>query len=144
MRATSVAVVDVLNSLIETEQHSIFRLMGDDSPYLREAGPAVRRVLEEEKEASYRHADELARLVRQLGGQPIESRRTSRPPMLEFVSLRFLLPKLVEDKELLVRYYENALHALGGDNPEVEQVLGGHLAEHQAHLDVLRDASAAK
>jgi bacterioferritin (cytochrome b1) len=136
--------VDVLNSLIETEQRSIFRLMGDDSPYLREASPAVRRVLEEEKEASYRHADELARLVRQLGGQPIESARTARPPMLEFVSLRFLLPKLVEAKELLVRYYENALHALGSDDPEVERVLRRHLAEHQEHLAVLRDASAGK
>lgn len=145
MTVLSAAVVDALNSLIETERGSIFRLMGDDSRYLREASPQVRRVLEEEKEASYRHADELRQLVRQLHGQPVPAARTATdPPLLEFISLRFLLPKLVDDKELLIRHYHNVLRALGSDGPEVEQVLRRHVAEHEAHLQVLRSASAGK
>src|SRR5947209_9571598 len=103
----SVAVVDALNSLIDTEQNSIFRAMGEDSPYVRNAPLKVRGVLHEEHEASYRNADELARLVRQMGGQPVERVRTApHPPLLEFISLKFLLPKLCEEKELIIRFYE--------------------------------------
>ena len=101
MAATaSVAVVDALNTLIETEQNNIFRAMGADSPYVRDASPKVREVLQKEHEASYRNADDLARLVRQLGGQPVERVRTTpHPPLLEFISLKFLLPKLCEEKQ---------------------------------------------
>ena len=140
--SASVAVVDALNSLIEIEQNSIFRAMGEDSPYVREAPPKVRQVLQEEHEASYRNADELARLVRQMGGEPVEQIRTApHPPMLEFISLKFLLPKLVEDKELIVRFYENALRAIGPSAPSISEALRRHLAQHQEHLRTFREAA---
>jgi hypothetical protein len=134
-------VVDALNSLIEAEQNSIFRAMGKDSPYVRDAPPKVRRVLEEEHEASYRNADELARLVRQMGGEPIERvRATPHPPLLEFISLKFLLPKLCEEKQLIIQFYDNALRAIGDNAPHVAEVLRRHLAQHQEHLKAFREA----
>ena len=141
MATASAALVDILNSLIEAEETSIFRLMGDDSPYLQEANPEVRKALQEEMEASHRHAAELADCVRRLGAEAAVS-PSARPsePMLEFISLRFLLPKLVEEKERLIRYYLNALQALPDDAPEIETSLRRHLGNHEAHLCVFRRA----
>ena len=137
----SVAVVDVLNSLIEVEKNSIFRAMGEDSPYVREAPADVRRVLQEEHEATFRNARDLARLVRQMGGQPIQDNSPAHaPPMLEFISLKFLLPKLIEEKELMVRFYDNAIRAVRDVSPEAAEVLRRHDGLHRQHLEAFREA----
>jgi hypothetical protein len=61
---------------------------------------------------------------------------------LAFLSLKFLLPKLVDEKGLIIRRYENALRSLADAPPEVTRVLRAHMAEHKAHQEVLRKAAA--
>lgn len=139
----SAAVVDALNSLIEAEQDSIFRAMGENSPYLREASPQVRQALLEEERDSYRNVEELSALVRRLGGQPVERAAPSHPPMLEFISLKFLLPKLAAEKELIIRFYDSALRAIGTGAPQVSEVLHRQLARHREHLRIFREAASA-
>src|SRR5207249_3264628 len=113
MPSAPAATLDALNSLLEAELGSVFRFVGSGLPHLTRASAAVRRPLEEMVAAAGRHADDLARLIEQLGGSPV-------PPLavrpddqyLSFLSLKFLLPKLVADKRLIIRRYENALASL--------------------------------
>src|SRR5436305_6117283 len=69
--APPVAVVDALNSLLEAELNSVFRFMGNGSPYLSRATADVRRPLQGMVDESRRHADDLAHLIDYLGGVPV-------------------------------------------------------------------------
>ena len=61
---------------------------------------------------------------------------------LAFLSLKFLLPKLVDEKVLILRRYENVLRNLPPDAPpEVAALLRAHQAECREQLEVLKRAS---
>ena len=136
-----VAVVDVLNSLLEAERNSLFRFMGEGSPYLGAAGADVRRPLAEMVEANARHVAELAAAIERLGGYPTEAGGgvQAEEQYLAFLSLKFLLPKLADSKQLTIRRYDNAIRTLEklGSPPHVPQLLKRQQSEHKAHLDVL-------
>src|SRR5438093_5642675 len=65
-----VAIIDLLSSLLEAELNSIFRFMGEGSPYLSRATVEVRRPLQEMVLAERRRARELADLIESLGTVP--------------------------------------------------------------------------
>ncbi len=143
MSSAPVALVDVLNSLLEAELNSIFRFMGEGSPYLSRATAEVRKPLQEMVLASRQAAADLVRAIDFVGGVPTpRSRPQPEEQYLAFLSLKFLLPKLVEEKKLLIRRYENALRATSGAPPEVLAVIDEHLSTHRAHLQVLERAAA--
>ena len=140
----SAAVIDALNSLLEAELNSVFRFMGEGSPYLSRATVDVKRPLEEMVVTSDRHAGELSNVIESLGGYP--SPRSLRPEeqYLAFLSLKFLLPKLADEKRLMIRRYENALRAIGTGAPrEILDVLHSHIATHEEHSRLL-DKKAAE
>ena len=138
-----VAVLDVLNSLLEAELNSVFRFMEEGSPYLSRATVEVRRPLHEMVRAGRRRAEELHGLIEALGGFPAPRSVRSEEQYLAFLSLKFLLPKLVYDKQLMIERYDNALRALGrGGPPEVTEVLARHRAENDAEQQVLQKAAA--
>jgi microcompartment protein CcmK/EutM len=138
-----VAVVDALNSLLEAEQGSIFRFMGEGSPYLSRATGDVRRPLQQMVESNRRHIGELWRMIEDLGGEPRVGGVQSEEQYLAFLSLKFLLPKLVDAKNVTIRRYENALKSIGAGAPgEVKGMLEGHLAEHRQELGMLEKATA--
>src|SRR5438477_104453 len=112
MTAAPVAVVDALNSLLEAEQNSVFRFMGEGSPYLSRATAEVRRPLQQMVETSYRHCGELHSLIEHLGGDPRPRGLQPEEQYLAFLSLKFLLPKLVNAKKLTIRRYENTLKSI--------------------------------
>lgn len=141
MSSPPVAVVDALNSLLEAEQNSVFRFMGEGSPYLGRATADVRRPLQEMVEANARHCAALADLVVALGGDPAPRALRPEEQYLAFLSLKFLLPKLVDEKDLVIRRYENALRALPDASPQVLRVLRGQVAEHKAHRALLQKAA---
>src|SRR3954468_9939784 len=66
--AVPVAVVDLLTSLLEAELGSVFRFMGEGSPYLSRATVEVRRPLQEMVLAERRRAADLAGLVESITG----------------------------------------------------------------------------
>jgi hypothetical protein len=142
MTSPPVAVVDALNSLLEAEQNSVFRFMGEGSPYLNRATADVRRPLQEMVNANLRHVEALGTMVQRLGGYPVPRAVQSEEQYLAFLSLKFLLPKLVTEKELIIRRYDNALRALMDAPPEVTRLLRAIQAEHKAHLDVLRKSAS--
>ena len=143
MPAVPVAVVDTLNSLLEAELNSVFRFMGEGSPYLGRAGAEVRRPLQEMVETNERNVNALADMINQLGGNPVPRSIAREEQYLAFLSLKFLLPKLVEAKMLLMRRYETAIKAIEKvAPPEVIELLRSQFNEHQRQLGELEKAAA--
>ena len=141
MTSPPVAVVDALNSLLEAEQNSVFRFMGDGSPYLSRATADVRRPLQEMVEANKRHVAALGTTVQRLGGYPAPRAVRSEEQYLAFLSLKFLLPKLVDEKALIIQRYENALRQVPDAPPQVIQLVRAQQAEHRQHLEILKKAA---
>ena len=143
-----VAVVDVLNSLLEAELNSLFRFMGEGSPYLSRATVEVRRPLTEMTLAEKRRARELANLIDSLGSVPVPTVGIRRDEQyLAFLSLKFLLPKLVGEKRLHIERYENALKGLQGAPKaslprEAVTLVERHLSELRNELSALEAAAA--
>jgi hypothetical protein len=131
-----VAVLDTLNSLLEAEMNSVFRFMGEGSPYLGRAGAEVRQPLNEMVQASHQNARELAELIESYGGHPIPRGLHPEDQYLAYLSLKFLLPKLVTEKKLMIERYENALSAIDQAG-EVQQLINRHLETHRSQLKIL-------
>ena len=140
------AVIDLLNSLLEAEMNSVFRFMGEGSPYLSRATVEVRRPLAEMVINERRRAGELADLIESLGTVPTPHAGVRRDEQfLAYLSLKFLLPKLLEEKRLELQRYENALRGVKPFPrvpPEVPAVLNAHLAQLRAELAALEQAAA--
>jgi hypothetical protein len=144
--ASPVAIIDLLASLLEAEMNSIYRFMGEGSPHLSRATVEVRRPLAEMVVAEQRRARDLADLLDSLGSVPTPAVSIRRDEQyLAFLSLKFLLPKLVEEKRLQLERYENAVRGikpLPQVPPEVPALLDRHIAELRAELAVLNQAAA--
>src|SRR5688500_1584797 len=125
-----IAVVDALSSLLEANVNSVFRFMGEGSPYLSRATVEVRRPLQEMVLAGNRRGAELAALLESLGAPTtVLASPQNEEQYLAYLSLKFLLPKLVEEKKLCLARYENALRGIAPlpqVPPEVPQLLTAH------------------
>ena len=143
--ATAPAVVlDTLASLLEAEQASIVRYVKPSSPYLTRATAKLRADILEWVAASERRETELAGTIARLGGWPGPRGLQPEEQYMAYLSLRFLMPKLVDAKQLLLDRYENALTQLGkepGTPPEVTQLLTRLRDEHAEQLAAVRKAS---
>jgi hypothetical protein len=142
MPVAPLAVIDALNGLLEAELNSIFRFMGEGSPYLSRATAEIRRPLAEMVQAGNRRSMELAGMIDQLGGLPLPGSVQPEEQYLAFLTLKFLLPKLVNEKRLTIQRYENALLALKDSPAEVVSLLNSQLSEHRADLKTLEQAAA--
>jgi hypothetical protein len=142
MTAAPTAVIDALNSLLEAEQNSIFRFMGEGSPYLSQATAELRRPLNEMVLAGQRRTIELAELIERLGGVPMPGSVQPEEQYLAFLTIKFLLPKLTQAKQRMIERYENTIRALRAAPAEVIELLNAQLAEHRADLKILQAAKA--
>lgn len=141
-----VAVIDLLTSLLESTVNSVFRFMGEGSPYLSRATAEVRKPLQEMVVANHRRAAELAALLEALGA-PTTVTESPQPEeqYLAYLSLKFLLPKLLEKKEICLVHYENALRGIAPFPqvpPEVPALLKAHRDEQLNELAALEHAAA--
>lgn len=142
----SAAVIDQLTSLLEAELNSMFRFMGEGSPYLSRANVEVRKPLHDMVLAERRRAGELADLIESLGTVPTPAVGIRRDEQyLAFLSLQFLLPRLVGEKRLHIERYENALKALSsapGASVEARKLVESHLRELRDELSALEHAAS--
>src|SRR4051794_13147350 len=142
-----VALIDTLNALLEAEETSVFRFMGEGSPYLGRATAEVRRPLTDMVNTIETRAGRLADQIERLGGVPTSIPRgiDREEQYLAFLSLKFLLPKLVEAKQEMIIRYQNALKTIRGNEDgaaEVKVLLGDLLDEHRDQLKTLEEAAA--
>jgi hypothetical protein len=139
------AILDALQSLYEAEQGSVFRLIGEGTPALGPVPARVHELLRRLYDANVRHVNELAAEIRRLGDTPRARRPaelTSDESYLRFLSLRFLGPKLVREKELRIERYGYARRALPDDAPtEVADLLRHQIAEQAANVEQLQAAA---
>jgi len=141
--ASPVAVIDALNDLLEAELNSVFRFMGEGSPYLSRTSAAVRQPLLDMVKENQTHVMELADMIDHLGGVPLPRSIQPEEQYLAFLNLKFLLPKLAEAKRIMIERYENSLRAIKSiAPPEVNALLDAHLARHRADLQLLEKAVA--
>jgi len=141
MSTPSVAVVDALNSLLEAEGKSPIRVVEERSPALKGAPEVIRRPVHEMTERTQRHVEELRKLIRRIGGQPLDWRELKPDdPYLSFLSLKFLLPRLANDKEVMIQRYENVLKSLQPTD-EVHDTLERQVNEQRRDLAALRKAA---
>ena len=141
--AAPVAVIDTLNGLLEAELGSVFRYMEEGSPYLSRADASVRQPLAEMVRTNKRHILELGSTIDRLGGFPVPRSIRPEEQFLAYLNLKFLLPKLANDKRLMIERYENALRAIKQTAPaDVVELLETHLARHRADLELLDRATA--
>ena len=143
MPATSpapVAVLDVIGSLLDAENNSLFRFMGEGSPYLGRASAEMRKPLLEMVATGERHMAELAELIESLGGSPSPRGVQPEEQYLAYLSIKFLLPKLLEDKNLMIERYENAKTNLPDAPAEVIELRDRHIATHREHAKILKHA----
>jgi hypothetical protein len=144
------ALIDLLNALLESQQNSIIRFMGESSPYLGGAPPGVRQLLAQMLKDNLKRSQDLYRLIERLGGSPRPRGLQPEEQYLSYLSLKFLLPKIVDAKELIIRRYENALLALQNGQAlqnapaDVFEMLQQQLAEHRKELENLRAGTAAR
>jgi hypothetical protein len=143
MPSTPIALIDTLNELLDAEQTSLLRFMGEGYPYLNRATVEVRRPLEEMVTTIDRRVGRLADQIERLGGVPnLGPRGIDREEQyLAFLSLKFLLPKLVDAKKLLIERYENAIRAIKSSS-EAKALLNELLEEHRSQLNILEQAAA--
>src|SRR5438874_3412831 len=143
MSTTPLATVDVLNSLLEAEITSVLRFMGEGYPYLNRATAEVKRPLQEMVLTIEPRVLRLAELIENLGGVPSCTPRgiDREEQYLAFLSLKFLLPKLVDAKKLLIQRYENAIRALKGADRQALAVVQSLLLEHKSQLGSLNRAA---
>jgi len=135
-------VIDALNGLLEAEVNSVFRFIAEASPYLSRATAEVRKPLAACADISRRHARELAHLIGSLGGIAIPRQLPRMEDQyLAYLSLKFLLPKLVNEKQLLIQRYDNAKRAIGPDYPQAIAALDRIEAEQHHYLDALKKAA---
>ncbi len=142
-QSAPVAVIDALNGLLEAELNSVFRFMDEGSPYLSRATVEVKRPLEAMVQTNHHHAGELADLIESLGGYPVPRSIRPEEQYLAFLSLKFLLPKLANEKLLTIERYDNALRAVGDRASEpVRDILRSHIFTHRRDFDLLTKAAS--
>jgi hypothetical protein len=140
MTAAPTAVIDALNSLLEAEQNSIFRFMEEGSPYLSQASAELRKPLGDMVLAGQRRILEIADFIERLGGVPMPGSIQPEEQYLAFLTIKFLLPKLIQAETQMIERYENTLRALKDAPSSVIDLVRGHLQEHRDNLKTLQGA----
>jgi hypothetical protein len=133
------AIIDTLNGLLEAEVNSVFCFVMTSSPYLGLAPPEIRRAMSEMDALCAAHRKELAQLIESLGGVPrVRNHVPDEEQYISYLSLKFLLPKLVMEKDLLLTRFENALATISKDYPKVTEFLSRMVTEQRHYLEILK------
>jgi hypothetical protein len=89
-------------------------------------------------DTSLRHAAQLARLIESLGGTIRLAAVHPENQYLAFLSLQFLIPKLIQAKRQTIERYQNALQAMRGADTHILNLLNAHLVQDRDDLTALK------
>ena len=137
------AIIDTLNGLLEAEVNSVFCFVMNGSPYLSQATAELRHLMEEMSQVCMRHRKELAEMIESLGGAPrVRNHVPDEEQYLSYLSLKFLLPKLVVEKDLLLTRFENSCATIDTNYPQVIALLERIEKEQRHYLELLKEKAA--
>ena len=141
---TTASLLDVLQGLLEGEQSSLFRFMNEGTPYLTRATVETRALVNEIARTNLRHCSQLTHVIEDHGGITRMPRPQGEEQYLAYLSLKFLIPRLAQDKRESIERYENALKSLIAAPQNIRALLEAHLATHRNQLQQLQSAAAAQ
>jgi hypothetical protein len=136
-------ILDTLNGLLEGHLNSIFHFVVSSSPHMSEATADLRQLIQEIDQVCKRETQDLVQLIESLGGVPrVRNRVAPEEQYLSFLSLKFLLPTLVNEKDLLLLRSENARATIGENYPQVTEVLKRIETEQCIYIERLKAAAS--
>ena len=128
-------MIEPLNDLLDAELNSVFAFFGEGMPYVDRSHAALNRPLVEMVKNSRRRAERLVELIQSVGGSPIPRGLQPREQQIAYLSISFLLPKLVEAKERDITRYRKVRSVMKG---EAVAALDEMIAEQVGELAALR------
>jgi hypothetical protein len=126
----------LLNELLDDELNSPARFIQESVPYIEPELRHLREPLKRMLESRRARSTELIKLLQTLDVEPASYRLHAEEQYLAFLSLKFLLPRLIEWKNRAILLHERALMLAGEDSP-LHQLISRHLQQHQAELAAL-------
>ena len=132
-------LADEISLLLATETCSLARHLESCSPYLTARTYPVWRDLQHMRQASEQHAERLSRLQEQLELPPRPQPFSSEVANYHYVTLEYLLPKLIAEKRSQIAAYRRAI-AHAGRNEQVRTDLESLLADNEAQRASLERA----
>ena len=121
--------IGVLNELLASEQSSLALRLLESTVFVSQLSVEDLSTVKRMARASEEHGAKLADLIIQLGGVPGLRVGDTRSADLHYQELHRALPRLVSDREALVKKYERAAEFVAADPRAarlVAELLGGH------------------
>ncbi len=106
-------VTEALRELARAEQQGMLRLMGEGSPHWTRADAGLRAALARMLRSSDRRLGELAELLEPMGEDLPRVLSGHEQQYLAYLSMRFLLPKLIVEKREMVERYDRVIMTIG-------------------------------
>jgi hypothetical protein len=135
MAALQNDLAERLNRLMAGEHAGVFRFLAAAGPYLHGPAAHLRPGLERMAAESEANERELAELIEAHNGIARPAPVNMDLQTLGFVSLGYLLPRLVSAKRAAIAEYRAVLETV--EEEAVRAVLRRHLERHEGDLQVL-------
>lgn len=130
-------IVAILNELLMTEQGSLAVRLTESTVFVSHSSVEDSRIVQQMVRAGEEHGAWLTHAILQLGGVPGPRNPDTMSADLHFQELRRLLPRLLADREALVRKYALAAQRFGRER-QAGEVVGRILERHQEELTSLQ------
>jgi hypothetical protein len=139
---TNPPVIGVLRELLAAEQKSIAPRLLESTVYVALRGLREFEAVRRAAQATREHERRLTELIIALGGAPGPRSADVRTGDLHFLEVHFIIPRLLADREALIRTYEAAAARLARE-PNAAATVGEILERHRAELADLQRLSGS-
>jgi len=135
---TAVNPVILLNPLLDDELNSPARYLEVAMPYVEPELVNLREPLKQMLETRRWRCRELIAEIQKFDGEPAVYRFRKEEQYLAFLSLKYLLPKLIEWKNCAILLHERALMQTD-EGSDLHDLIARHLEQHRWELDELSE-----
>lgn len=130
-------VIGLLNDLLELESRSLVMRLGEARPFMGWTTAEDLPVLQQMVAQTADHQRRLIEVIEAMDGVPRPARSDTLSAGLHYLSVQYLLPQIVAEKQRLIAAYRQAADKTPTDGPAGTAV--AHiLVRHQAHLEHLQ------
>ena len=136
------ATVGILNELLALERRSLPVRLLESTVFVSRLAVEDLVMVKKMARAGEQDAAWLADAILQRGGAPSPRVADAQSADLHFQELHQLLPRLVTDRQALIRKYELAAGRLGA-NPDAAAVISRILDHHRRELTLLQQPGRA-
>lgn len=109
------SVLNALNECFAAECRSVIGHLADSQPFVSWLGAMDQSVVRQIVADENRHELELAELINDLDGVPVSVTPATDVAGVHYLDLRYLLSRIIQDKQRLLLAYESASPRVGGD-----------------------------